>query len=444
MKILHTSDWHLGQILHGKDRIADHQSMLEQLVTIVKEQKPDAFVLAGDIYDTAQPTTSTQRFYAKAMVEIHNARPEMMIICISGNHDSGQRYEIFQTPWEALNVYTVGTIDNADPAKHIIEVRVPNEPNGELKGYVAAVPYANPYFVNDAFYGNLAAAMAEKKAATALPAIMINHLAASGNLDYTGHSKTYDKYIGGIDCTSIDELGTGYDYIALGHIHKAQKISSNPVAYYSGTPIPVSFDEVRKGYDHGVTLVDIPSDGAALKIEAFPIKPAIQLVNIPEEGFATWEEVIKELKTFDAAKEAYIRLNVLLTDMESLPVDWESKVQKAIEGKKAQKIDTNVSRQMTESADSTDDNNRPDLEVSELQKMEPIDMAKMILKDLGFRWPEDKMEEFESMFEEVHNLALELQKADEEAAAAAEEAAAKAKAEKQADGDDEEDDDDNA
>ena len=111
MKILHTSDWHLGHVLYNNDRGEEQQSMLEQIISIVQDHKPDVFLIAGDIYHTSQPSSSIQTLFANSIMSLHNANPKMQIIITAGNHDSAIKHEIFRQPWQALNVHTIGSIN---------------------------------------------------------------------------------------------------------------------------------------------------------------------------------------------------------------------------------------------------------------------------------------------------------------------------------------------
>ena len=113
MKILHTSDWHLGHTLYNYDRTEEQQAMLEQMVSIVEEQKPDVFLLCGDVYHTPQPSAAVQTMLSDGLVRIHEANPQMTIVMTAGNHDSGTKHEIFQTPWKALKVYAIGQLEKA-------------------------------------------------------------------------------------------------------------------------------------------------------------------------------------------------------------------------------------------------------------------------------------------------------------------------------------------
>lgn len=148
MKILHTSDWHLGHTLYNYDRAEEQQAMLEQMVSIVEEQEPDVFLLCGDVYHTPQPSAAVQTMLSDGLVRIHEANPQMTIVMTAGNHDSGTKHEIFQTPWKALKVYAIGQLEKEDLDEHIIEV--------SGKGWIVAVPYANERNIPEAFLPTVA------------------------------------------------------------------------------------------------------------------------------------------------------------------------------------------------------------------------------------------------------------------------------------------------
>ena len=141
MKILHTSDWHLGHTLYNYDRTAEQQSFLRQLTRIVTEEQPDAMVVSGDIYHYSSPAATTQKMYTDAMLNIHQACPGMAIVVTAGNHDSSSKLEIDSSLWQHFGLNVVGNIErtaeevNLD--KHIIEI------NNEKKtiGYVIAVAF---------------------------------------------------------------------------------------------------------------------------------------------------------------------------------------------------------------------------------------------------------------------------------------------------------------
>lgn len=391
MKIIHTSDWHLGQNFFEYDRREDHNSMINQLSDLIMEEQPDALIIAGDVYDIAAPNTSVQKELAEHIVRLHDAHPEMVIVCISGNHDSASRHEIYQTPWEALNVHMIGKIDTSVLENNIIPVKD--------KGWIVTVPYTNERYLNDEFHSSLESAVKEVTGEN-LPIVYVGHAAISGR-DFSGHQTQNEKFIGGIESTSIDKIGEVYDYIALGHIHKAQTFD-NGRARYCGSPLPVSFDEVRRGYEHGFSIVEIDAHGSAPSIRTCDVTCAHPLVNIPSEGYALWEDAIKELKSFPADIDAYLRLNILLKGNDMLPFDKDAQIIKALGGKIARLATINPTREVIESADKQNDK-RVSLTMQELQTIDPKSILKAYASAIGREFDEEFDELFDIVFKNVMN-----------------------------------------
>ena len=390
MKIIHTSDWHLGQNFFNYDRSDDHESMIRQLIDLVQTEEPDALVIAGDIFDVATPNTTVQKRFAESVVKIHDARPSMTIVCISGNHDSASRHEIHQTPWEALNVQMIGKANMTEMDENIISI------NG--KGWIVAVPYTNERFLNDEFYSRLEATIKEKTAEE-LPIIYVGHAAITG-CDHTGHDIMNGRFVGGIEYTGLDELGTVYDYIALGHIHKAQTFG-NGRARYCGTPLPVSFDEVRSGYEHSFSIVEIEAHGSVPSIRTVDVECPHPLVSIPSEGHAPWKDVIAELKKFPSDIEAYIRLNVLLKESEQMPFDKDRQIEEAMAGKAARYAVTNPTRESLVSEERRQ-NAMNAITVEELQKLDPITVLKGYAERLGYTFSDKFQEMFDTVFRNIN------------------------------------------
>ena len=145
MKILHTSDWHLGHTLYNYDRSHEQQAFLQQLTRIVAEEMPDAMVVSGDIYHYSTPSAATQKMYTDGMLEIHRACPGMTIVVTAGNHDSSSKLEIDSSLWNHFGVKVVGNIERTreevNLEKHIVEVI---DEAAALKGYIIAVPHVYP------------------------------------------------------------------------------------------------------------------------------------------------------------------------------------------------------------------------------------------------------------------------------------------------------------
>ena len=374
MKILHTSDWHIGHMLYGHDRTEEQQSMLDQMVEIVAQEKPDVFILAGDVYDTSQPSAAAQTMFNKTIIRLHDTHPDMTIVATAGNHDSGSKHEIFRTPWEYLNVHTIGNLNKENPSSHIIEI--------PEKGFVIAVPYTHERFLRDGLFQQLIDEVASRNT-TQLPVILTAHTSIVG-ANFSGHENATEKNIGGIDSVDVNNIGNGYDYLALGHIHKPQFIHTGKHnVRYSGTPIAISFDEVK---EHTVTLLEIHQHGETLTESNFrfiPIHNPHPLTTIPEEGFAAWEHIKESLRNFPDDAPNYIRLNIKAGDIRKTEAFIEGN--NIVKGKKCEILFINIER----ATDENENHSRTQLTVEELQQISPIEIARLYAKDTGKVFDED-------------------------------------------------------
>ena len=380
MKILHTSDWHLGHTLYNYDRTEEQQAMFEQMVSIVEEQKPDVFLLCGDVYHTPQPSAAVQTMLSEGLVRIHEANLQMTIVMTAGNHDSGTKHEIFQTPWKALKVYAIGQLEKEDLDEHIIEVTG--------KGWIVAVPYANERNIPEGFFQQLLDRVAERNNEN-LPVVMTAHTTVKG-CDFTGHDHATEYTVGGIDSLELDEMGEGYDYLALGHIHHGQFVHSGKHnVRYSGTPLPISFDE---NFTHSISIVEIGKHGETPAVKEIEIQNPHPLVTLPTDGLATWEEAKGLLSKFPDDIPAYIRLNVEIEDF--LPVEANAEAASLTEGKQCRFCCINAKRK------AASQNDVKVLTVQEFQEEKPIEIAKRYAEYEGISFDE----EMQTMFNEVMNM----------------------------------------
>lgn len=389
MKILHTSDWHLGHTLYNYDRTEEQVDMLCQIKEVVRDQKPDVFLLCGDVYHTSQPSATVQTMFTEALIEIRDANPGMTIVVTAGNHDSGTKHEIFRTPWRALKVHTVGNLTKDAMDEHIIEI--------PGKGFVIAVPYCNERNIPEGFFQSLLDAVEERNTGN-LPVVMTAHTTVRG-CDFTGHdsvlrcgSEQTDEYVvGGIDSLDIEQLGDGYDYLALGHIHHAQFVHTGKHnARYSGTPIAISFDE---NYSHSVSIVEIDRHGDTPRVETIEIENPRPLVTLPTEGLATWEEAKRLIAEFPNDIPAYIRLNVEIEDF--LPLEAHAEANTLTEGKQCRFCHINAKRRLVKQTEANV------LTVQEFQSERPIDIAKRYAEDMGITFDEEMTTLFNETLEMI-------------------------------------------
>lgn len=312
MKIIHTSDWHLGATLYSHDRLDDHREMLRQLTETVASEQPDAMLVSGDIFDNSSPSAAAERLLDSALMELADAgKRGMKIILTSGNHDSPSRHTTHSAVYSRLGIHTIGSAgitadtDIAEIADRFI-IRV-----GE-KGTVIAVPYINRRNMPEGLFDGLTDIVSREISPT-LPTVMMAHLPVSRSVT-TGHSDADERFVGGCENVEIDSLGHGYDYLALGHIHCPQQWNTgNAIARYCGTPLPISFDE---SYPHSVTIVELPAAGIVPTVTTVTLKPRRKLVTIGGPDGMDEEELTAALT--DAASDlpdgTFIRLNLRLPE----------------------------------------------------------------------------------------------------------------------------------
>lgn len=217
MKIIHTSDWHLGQDLYAFDRTEEHLSFLSQLQTIVSEEKPDVLVISGDIYHIASPSNAVMKIFTDGLDRIRRSCTSMQIVVIAGNHDSSARLEVSRTLWGHLGVHVIGKIEKEEDVilfeKHIIPIK--NE-EGESKGYVVALPFVSqqgfpaiePNTARDERQSRFLEALAQQVRVMnvqKLPVVMMAHMALSGS-DITGHISVFHSSLNQI----VSEIGRAH------------------------------------------------------------------------------------------------------------------------------------------------------------------------------------------------------------------------------------------
>ncbi|MCM1348351.1 MAG: exonuclease SbcCD subunit D [Firmicutes bacterium] len=381
MKILHTSDWHLGHTISGYDRSDEQADMLRQISDLAKMHKPDVLLISGDVYHTGQPSAAVQTLLTETLSRLRRECPEMTIVSIAGNHDSASKHDIFRTPWRSLGVYTFGCIDRDNPGTHIVEIAD--------KGFVVALPYTHPRNMPDDFMGKLQKAI-EDRNTNNLPVVLMAHTTVSG-CDFTGHDDGTEITVGGIDGMALKELGEGYDYVALGHIHAPQTLKGSANrARYSGSPLAVSFAEE---YAHTVTIVNITERGTLPIISTEEITPLRSLVTLPSNGYADWENACRLLKEFPDRQEAYLRLNISASS--HIPADAALQATMLCKDKSARFCRLNIERNSSNGKGC-----ERTMTVDELKETSPLELAHRYASDMGIVFTD----EMEQMLNSVINM----------------------------------------
>ena len=362
MKLLHTSDWHIGQVLNFHyDRQEEHQYFFDQLCRIIERERPDAMVVSGDIYDKNTPGNSSMRFLSDNLLRICDLVPDMPLILTAGNHDSSSRIESMAGVWRRVNTYFIGAAERAEDQylidKHILEI--------PGKGWIAAIPYI-PDYQNDLY--NAVLSEIRTRNTRNLPVILMGHTTI-GNAVFTAHESVSFNgrdIVGGINSVDISEIDDDYDYLALGHIHTPQTLP-NGKARYCGSPVQLNFKEQ---FAHSVTMVTVDNHGDMPKMETIELEQLRRFYVIPQKP-KPLEEALEYLETHLPDQQGYVQLNIL--SAERLPSDTENRIRSILErGEGLLYCDYKVSRPARDGQSTLE---KPDFNLSEFREKDPLEIA---------------------------------------------------------------------
>ncbi len=334
MKIIHTSDWHLGDRLFNYDRTDEEEHFFRQLAGVVERERPDALVVSGDIFDTGAPGNDVAKRFTDLLLGVLAKCPEMVTVIIAGNHDSYSRLVVDESLWSRFSVHVFGRPAEDGEGRAVFSKNVVEIPG---KGLIAAVPFchARNFPTVDGVAGDnrekiyfegLAKYVADRSGG--LPSVLAAHLAVKGDLDFRGHDKRF--VVGGEECVDAAELGSAYDYVALGHIHCPQWIKgARKVARYCGTPRAIHFDETC---DHGVDVVTVAA-GMEPEVRTEVLEPLHALVTLGGKDGVSFDEALGQVAEAPLPAGTYIRLNVRLGAGEVAGPDWTERARRACSAK---------------------------------------------------------------------------------------------------------------
>lgn len=292
MKIITTSDWHIGNLFHGNDRLPEHKHFLEWLLLQIEEQRPDALLVAGDVFDNSNPSAAAQSAYYEFLADATQVCPNMQIVITAGNHDSASRLEAPRALLTRHKVEIRGTIhrnwiQNEDGGSWEVnyeDLMIPITDEKGEKAVVLAVPYLRSDVVQNASYSEGVNCFLHKltqKARTYhpnTPLVMMAHMYAKGS-DIATKDASEKIVIGGQEEVNMEGWDDHPDYLTCGHIHKRQHIWNTDWARYTGSILPMSFAEID--YHHGVDIVTIEG-GRKPKVEFLEYEPQHKLRILPE------------------------------------------------------------------------------------------------------------------------------------------------------------------
>jgi DNA repair protein SbcD/Mre11 len=344
MRILHTADWHIGQLFYEYDRTYEHNHFLDWLVATLQDEKVDVLLISGDVFDLSNPSAASVKLFYTFLNRAVKANPDLQIIITAGNHDSAYRLESPKPLLESSNIHIIGLVEK-DEAGNINygKLTIPLKDNtGAIKAWCLAIPFLRlgdyPVITDaeNAYAAGVAALYAEAyscidaKRNANQPVICMGHLHAQ-QAEITDMDKAERLIMGGVECISAAAFHEEIKYVALGHIHKAQRIGGKEHIRYSGSPIPMSFSELN--YKHQVIVFDLNEEGINnLKSVEIPI--AVSLKRVPSVH-SSLAEVINALQQLPATGinphvAPYLEVRVLLDGPEP---GLRHKIETAVAGK---------------------------------------------------------------------------------------------------------------
>lgn len=308
MKFFHLSDLHIGKQLHRYNLKEDQQVILKEVITYAKELRPDAIVIAGDIYDKSVPSAEAVNVFDEFLTDLSEITPEIPILIISGNHDSPDRLKYASEILKRHHIYLAGNVPER-PEEHIEKVTL-HDAYGEVDFYL--LPFMKPAYVKNIFvdgtpetYSDAVKEIIKREKIDYKDKrnILVSHQFYVGEKAESPETCDSEVFsVGGIDNVDIGSVKE-FDYVALGHLHGAQCIGK-PEIRYCGTLLKYSVSESTQ--NKSLTVVTLKAKDEKPEIENYPLHPLRDV----RKKKGTLDEIIKEAQ--ETEKDDYI--SITLTD----------------------------------------------------------------------------------------------------------------------------------
>ena len=418
MRLLHTSDWHLGQTLHNYDRLYEHQCFLDWLVDTLDEERIDVLLIAGDIFDNTNPSSAAQRQLYRFLQQARSRVPHLQVVVIAGNHDSPGRLEAPTPLLEAHGTIVVGNVLRGTDGEIDLErLLVPlHDRDGQVAAWCLAVPFLrpgdvprlraaegdevteaaalDPYLQGTTLLYRQAYALARERAAEGQAIIAMGHCHM---VDGKSSSDSERRIvIGGTEALPMTMFDPSIAYAALGHLHLAQKVGGREHVRYCGSPLPLSFSEV--GYQHQVLRIDLDG-GKVTAITPLFVPRAVALLRVPATP-APLEDALAALAALEFEPDLppqawpYLEVRVLLDGPEpGLRVQIEA----ALAGKPVRLAKIEPTRKQV-AVDET----ALALSLDQLAQLQPDDVFRRLwLQKYGAEAPPEQLASFAELFHAV-------------------------------------------
>lgn len=404
MRLLHTSDWHLGQTLHNFDRTYEHQCFLDWLLDTIVAEQADALLIAGDVFDNANPPAAAQRQLYRFLQQARARAPRLDIVVIAGNHDSPGRLEAPGPLLEAHGTTVVGAVARASDGEIDIErLLVPlTDSTGSVKAWCLALPFlrpgdvpriaaeeggADPYTGGIALLYQRAFALAQSKLADGQAIVAMGHCHMVDGQSSDDSERRI--VIGGTEALPATVFDPRIAYAALGHLHLAQRVGKKEHLRYCGSPLPLSFAEV--GYKHQVLRIEL--DGTAARdVTPLHVPRAVDLLRVPATP-APLAEALAALEALELPADLppqawpFLEVRVLLDAPEP---SLRAQVEAAIAGKPVRLAKIEPTRKVVTAAGADDA-----MTLDQLAQLKPDDIfRRLYLQRFGEDAPADQLAAF--------------------------------------------------
>jgi len=382
LRLIHTSDWHLGHLLHGIGREFEQQLFLEWLLGVLEEEAADALLIAGDLFHSANPTAAALALYYRFLVEAKRRLPRLDILIVAGNHDSPARLEAVRPLLHPLGIRVVGALPRGgDGAVAWEELLAPlRNGAGRIEAWCGAMPYLRPTDLPlpDPAEGEDGVVAGVRQLYAELTARLLARREAGQALVLTGHcylaggnlSELSERRIlgGNQHALPADIFDPAVSYVALGHLHRPQRVNGLDAIRYSGAPLPLALDEAA--YPHQVLLVEL-EHGALQRVQPLRTPRSVEVLRIPAGAPAPLEEVERALleleldRQLPAERFPFLEVRVLLPRPEPA---LRRRIEAALEGKPVRLLKLSVFHPAGDAQDPA--RQRPEQRLEELSPQE--------------------------------------------------------------------------
>ncbi len=379
MRLLHTSDWHLGQNFFGFSRHYEHQQFLDWLLLTLVEQQIDVLLIAGDVFDTANAPASAQQQLYQFLCAAKLNTPHLQVVIIAGNHDSPTRLEVPMPFLSAFDMVVIGQVTRQHQQIDVERMVIPlKNQQGEVKAWCLAIPFLRPSDVpkvdnaKDAYLEGIAALYQQATDCALDKRETGQAIIAMGHCHMLGSQVSEDSerklVMGGIESLSSAIFAPEISYVALGHLHLAQKVGGDDRVRYSGTPLPMSFSEEH--YQHSIRVIELDHD-AIKSATSILIPRTVPLYRIPKTKAEPLDAVLTLLQQHDwpiipEQQQPYLLVRVQLEKPEP---SLRQQIEQALANKsvKLVKIETTYPSTTTDNEDKV-------MSLEDVQRLQPEDV----------------------------------------------------------------------